>query len=186
MYALRTRAPLVSGIATLLPFDLHVLGLPLAFILSQDQTLHCKRVDSLFIKEIQIWLSCLLMLMLYCYSTCDCNLCCFRCYVSFQYFKELFCGRCGWAAHSFRLAVERSISFVSTFLVSKNGAQKYVPVFVFQMFGQLFFSGLVTECRFTTGGGCRVEVFAPFLFTLLMVTAEAGLLGSVNTETWNL
>ena len=24
-----------------LPFDLHVLGLPLAFILSQDQTLHC-------------------------------------------------------------------------------------------------------------------------------------------------
>ena len=26
----------------LYPFDLHVLGLPLAFILSQDQTLHCK------------------------------------------------------------------------------------------------------------------------------------------------
>ena len=26
----------------LLPFDLHVLSLPLAFILSQDQTLHCK------------------------------------------------------------------------------------------------------------------------------------------------
>jgi hypothetical protein len=26
----------------LLPFDLHVLGLPLALILSQDQTLHCK------------------------------------------------------------------------------------------------------------------------------------------------
>ena len=25
-----------------LPFDLHVLSLPLAFILSQDQTLHCK------------------------------------------------------------------------------------------------------------------------------------------------
>jgi hypothetical protein len=25
---------------SLLPFDLHVLGLPLAFILSQDQTLH--------------------------------------------------------------------------------------------------------------------------------------------------
>src|SRR5690606_33519738 len=25
-----------------LPFSLHVLGLPLAFILSQDQTLHCK------------------------------------------------------------------------------------------------------------------------------------------------
>ena len=27
---------------SLLPLDLHVLGLPLAFILSQDQTLHCK------------------------------------------------------------------------------------------------------------------------------------------------
>ena len=26
---------------TALPLDLHVLGLPLAFILSQDQTLHC-------------------------------------------------------------------------------------------------------------------------------------------------
>jgi hypothetical protein len=24
-----------------MPLDLHVLGLPLAFILSQDQTLHC-------------------------------------------------------------------------------------------------------------------------------------------------
>ena len=26
------------------PFDLHVLGLPLAFILSQDQTLHCIKI----------------------------------------------------------------------------------------------------------------------------------------------
>ena len=32
----------------LLPFDLHVLGLPLAFILSQDQTLHCKLLYTLF------------------------------------------------------------------------------------------------------------------------------------------
>ena len=32
----------------LLPLDLHVLGLPLAFILSQDQTLHCKNC-SLFL-----------------------------------------------------------------------------------------------------------------------------------------
>ena len=33
---------------SLLPLDLHVLGLPLAFILSQDQTLHCKslKIDS--------------------------------------------------------------------------------------------------------------------------------------------
>ncbi len=32
---------------TLLPLDLHVLGLPLALILSQDQTLHSK-VDLTF------------------------------------------------------------------------------------------------------------------------------------------
>ena len=40
---LRTRTPLViKSIATLmLPFNLHVLSLPPAFILSQDQTLHC-------------------------------------------------------------------------------------------------------------------------------------------------
>ena len=39
---LRTRAPVSSQIAPTLPLDLHVLGLPLAFILSQDQTLHSK------------------------------------------------------------------------------------------------------------------------------------------------
>ena len=40
---LRTRAPVADkGVATLsLPLDLHVLSLSLAFILSQDQTLHC-------------------------------------------------------------------------------------------------------------------------------------------------
>ena len=42
-YALLTRAPVAAkSIATLaLPLDLHVLGLSLAFILSQDQTLRC-------------------------------------------------------------------------------------------------------------------------------------------------
>ena len=38
---LRTRAPLSWGASSPIPSDLHVLGLPLAFILSQDQTLHC-------------------------------------------------------------------------------------------------------------------------------------------------
>ena len=33
--------------ALLLPLDLHVLGLPLAFILSQDQTLRCKYFKNL-------------------------------------------------------------------------------------------------------------------------------------------
>ena len=48
----RTRLPVASiCIATdLLPLDLHVLSLPLAFILSQDQTLHCKRVVTLALK----------------------------------------------------------------------------------------------------------------------------------------
>ena len=42
-YVLLTRAPVAGkGIATSpLPLDLHVLGLTLAFILSQDQTLRC-------------------------------------------------------------------------------------------------------------------------------------------------
>ena len=43
-YALRTRAPLTWEPKPPDPFDLHVLGLPLAFILSQDQTLHCKKL----------------------------------------------------------------------------------------------------------------------------------------------
>ncbi len=36
---LLTRPPLVARVAPALPFDLHVLGMPLAFNLSQDQTL---------------------------------------------------------------------------------------------------------------------------------------------------
>ena len=49
---LRTRAPLSCHIATTLSFDLHVLGLPLAFILSQDQTLHCKKFVLTFSQSI--------------------------------------------------------------------------------------------------------------------------------------
>ena len=41
-YVFRTRLPVAISIAGMLPLDLHVLSLPLAFILSQDQTLHCK------------------------------------------------------------------------------------------------------------------------------------------------
>ena len=40
MYALLTRAPVAIQPKLMLPLGLHVLGLPLAFILSQDQTLH--------------------------------------------------------------------------------------------------------------------------------------------------
>ena len=42
-HVLRTLPPVAArSIATpALPLDLHVLSLPLAFILSQDQTLHC-------------------------------------------------------------------------------------------------------------------------------------------------
>ncbi len=35
-----------------LPLDLHVLSLPLAFILSQDQTLHCKCSFDLVLDEV--------------------------------------------------------------------------------------------------------------------------------------
>ena len=37
-----------------LPFDLHVLGLPLAFILSQDQTLRCTIVLLIFFSESRV------------------------------------------------------------------------------------------------------------------------------------
>ena len=39
IYALLTRAPLNQGASPSIPFDLHVLGTPPAFVLSQDQTL---------------------------------------------------------------------------------------------------------------------------------------------------
>ena len=45
-YAPVRRSPAAYCYA-LLPLDLHVLGLPLAFILSQDQTLHCKNFSFL-------------------------------------------------------------------------------------------------------------------------------------------
>ena len=47
-YALRTRAPLSRPPKGPFPYDLHVLGLPLAFILSQDQTLRCTIVLLIF------------------------------------------------------------------------------------------------------------------------------------------
>ena len=50
-YALLTHPPLVSSPKTLLPFDLHVLSLPQAFILSQDQTLHCKKLTLLLLAK---------------------------------------------------------------------------------------------------------------------------------------
>ena len=40
-HVLRTRAPLYSSLRTF-PLDLHVLGTPPAFVLSQDQTLQFK------------------------------------------------------------------------------------------------------------------------------------------------
>jgi hypothetical protein len=53
---LRTRSPVVSKKASffLLPLDLHVLGLPLAFILSQDQTLHCSKFNLILASKIDV------------------------------------------------------------------------------------------------------------------------------------
>ena len=48
-YALLTRAPVAGGASTPLPLDLHVLGLSLAFILSQDQTLRCMNCSLFYI-----------------------------------------------------------------------------------------------------------------------------------------
>ena len=43
-YVLLTRAPLSCCAYAAIPFDLHVLGTPPTFILSQDQTLRLHRV----------------------------------------------------------------------------------------------------------------------------------------------
>ena len=39
-----------------LPLDLHVLSLPLAFILSQDQTLHCKNCSFYLLTRLRVYL----------------------------------------------------------------------------------------------------------------------------------
>ena len=98
---LRTRPPLVVPEGTL-PFDLHVLGLPLAFVLSQDQTLHrncflifdgffelitCYFFPLTFVKDQKPWL-CLLV------SVCQLTLVVFRVQSSFfspdLFFSEKF------------------------------------------------------------------------------------------------
>ena len=58
-YALLTHPPLVSSPKTLLPSDLHVLSLPQAFILSQDQTLHCKKLTLLLLSQVVAKFVCL-------------------------------------------------------------------------------------------------------------------------------
>ena len=65
-HLLRTRAPVaIKSIATLmLPLDLHVLGLSLAFILSQDQTLRC--INNILCPEQAIY--CVLKLTGTCYN----------------------------------------------------------------------------------------------------------------------
>ena len=66
VHALRTLSP-VAGfrIATEpLPLDLHVLGLPLAFILSQDQTLRC------IFYSLNPWLSRNQLYRSFCFGTC--------------------------------------------------------------------------------------------------------------------
>ena len=56
-YAPVRRSPPIVLPQYVLPLDLHVLGLPLAFILSQDQTLHSKnfqvKISARFLKGIE-------------------------------------------------------------------------------------------------------------------------------------
>ena len=63
-YALRTRATLSRPPKEPIPFDLHVLGLPLAFILSQDQTLRCTIVFLVCILNLGFRLDVLLVFLL--------------------------------------------------------------------------------------------------------------------------
>ena len=81
-YVLLTRAPVAGkGIATSsLPLDLHVLGLSLAFILSQDQTLHSnKNFKNYLFRSVIISVESLLGLALA------------VCFKPFNIFKNSFC-----------------------------------------------------------------------------------------------
>jgi hypothetical protein len=57
MYALLTRSPVAIHPKVMLPLGLHVLGLPLAFILSQDQTLHSEKSVSISPKGMAVCLN---------------------------------------------------------------------------------------------------------------------------------
>ena len=72
-HALRTLAPVAArSIATpALPLDLHVLSLPLAFILSQDQTLHCINLLFLWLWDFLLKESSL-ALSIVCYNILSC------------------------------------------------------------------------------------------------------------------
>ena len=65
IYALLTRAPLNEGASPYIPFDLHVLGTPPAFVLSQDQTLQLITEYSL---KTQILMLVNLVITINCYS----------------------------------------------------------------------------------------------------------------------
>ena len=51
-HALLTRSPLDQGASSSHPFDLHVLGTPPAFVLSQDQTLKKLYLNNLSVAQI--------------------------------------------------------------------------------------------------------------------------------------
>ena len=97
-YALLTRAPVaISTIASgMLPLDLHVLSLQLAFILSQDQTLHCNNIffstsklisaqePNLSIIQLTVFVFLNTLYIIYNAQTCT------TCLFMYNRFKELF------------------------------------------------------------------------------------------------
>ena len=73
---LRTRAPLSLGASSQIPSDLHVLGLPLAFILSQDQTLHCKMFS--FVQTLLLKIEICIIMISFLFSVICCQPCDFQ------------------------------------------------------------------------------------------------------------
>ena len=53
---LLTRPPLSTGASSCFSFDLHVWSTPPAFVLSQDQTLHCQKSLSILCITTELWL----------------------------------------------------------------------------------------------------------------------------------
>ena len=102
-----------------LPLDLHVLSLPLAFILSQDQTLHCIFFINLSLSSALVSLKKLTLV-------CTCFL-----VLSFSLFNELF------VAPTFRFWALKTRSF-------PNGIAKVHFIFELANFFQTFLKNFLT------------------------------------------
>ena len=117
-----------------LPLDLHVLSLPLALILSQDQTLHCK----IYLKSLNEVYPCLILKILTSYLRRDCQ----SRLVVLHNFKELFFTLFAFGTskiiHLFRSAKFFEIIFPAVFSFPSFPFRTSRITYLFKPFNQLF------------------------------------------------